>query len=91
MSDTEDEELVPAAFKNEIMRFVVSEELFRDSQIAGLNEYLTDPAKYRREHPPVPPTRKQRLKTWIGIRRDKLGERLYELATGRHPSEDFGE
>ena len=81
-----DENLTPEGFRQEIvknaMQVYISDELLADSWIPDVGLFLLDPDEYRRRHPYVPPTRKQRLKTWIGARREKLGERLYTLVAG---------
>lgn len=78
--------LVPPEFHAEMVKnsiaMSVSNELLQDSRIPDLNLFLSDPAEYRRRYPFVPPTRRQQFKTWIGVRREKLGERLYEFVAG---------
>jgi hypothetical protein len=78
--------LVPPEFRKALVkqyfRLSVSDELIADSQIPDLDLFLSDPVAYCLKHPYVPPTRRQRLKTWIGTRREKLGEKLYEFVAG---------
>jgi hypothetical protein len=77
---------IPHDFLAELARnyilVTVSGELLADSSIPDIDLFLSDPREYRRLHPYVPPSRKQRLKTWIGARREKLGEKLYETVAG---------
>ena len=78
--------MVPPEFSNDLLKYhlslSVSQELLEDSQIPDLDLFLSDPAEYRRLHPYVPPTCTQQLKTWIGAKREKLGEKLYRLVAG---------
>lgn len=81
-----EEHLIPPAFAIEILKnsvlLSVSDMLAADSCFPHFDEFLTDPVAYRLKHPYVPPTRKQRIKTWIGAKREKLGEKLYSFVAG---------
>ena len=67
--------MVPPEFSNDLLKYHLLTELNAVS-------FLSDPAEYRRLHPYVPPTCTQQLKTWIGAKREKLGEKLYSLVAG---------
>lgn len=86
--------MVPPEFGNDLLKYhlslSVSQGLLEDSQLPDLDLFLSDPAEYRLLHPYVPPTRKERLKTWIGAKREKLGEKLYSLVAGTpFPDDDW--